>query len=134
MDRFQQQGLLFGDETRDSTKAELDQLIASGALFVANHSGGKDSQVQLIRLLERVPASQLVVVHASLGPMEWPGAMELARDQAAAAGLPFHCCHSLEDAAGNGRASVRDSPRGTELAICVYSPMHERLETRTHPT
>jgi hypothetical protein len=33
--------LLFGDETRDSTKAELDQLIASGALFVANHSGGK---------------------------------------------------------------------------------------------
>lgn len=89
MDRFQQQGLLFGDETRDSTKAELDQLIASGALFVANHSGGKDSQVQLIRLLERVPASQLVVVHASLGPMEWPGAMELARDQAAAAGLPF---------------------------------------------
>lgn len=68
---------------------QIHDLIAAGALFVANHSGGKDSQAQLIRLLELVPASQLVVVHASLGPMEWPGAMELARDQAQAAGLPF---------------------------------------------
>lgn len=89
MERYQQQGLLFGDEIRDSSEAELDQLIANGALFVANHSGGKDSQVQLVHLLKRVPARQLVVVHASLGAMEWPGAMELARDQAAAAGLPF---------------------------------------------
>jgi len=69
--------------------AKIDRLIAEGALFVANHSGGKDSQAQLIRLLERVPAAQMIVVHASLGAMEWPGAMELARDQAAAAGLPF---------------------------------------------
>lgn len=86
-----QQRMIFGDEadTRASWEAEIDQLICSGALFVANHSGGKDSQVQLIRLLERVPANQLVVVHASLGPMEWPGAMELASDQAAVAGLPF---------------------------------------------
>ncbi|WP_431144989.1 phosphoadenosine phosphosulfate reductase family protein [Pseudomonas alvandae] len=67
----------------------VEALVASGALFVANHSGGKDSQAQLIRLLEQIPASQIVVVHASLGAMEWPGAMELARDQAAAAGLPF---------------------------------------------
>jgi 3'-phosphoadenosine 5'-phosphosulfate sulfotransferase (PAPS reductase)/FAD synthetase len=69
--------------------AQIDTLIAAGALFVANHSGGKDSQAQLIRLLERVPSAQMIVVHASLGPMEWAGAMELARDQAAAAGLPF---------------------------------------------
>lgn len=67
----------------------LEQLVDCGALFVANHSGGKDSQAQLIRMLEIVPAAQIVVVHASLGAMEWPGAMELARDQAAAAGLPF---------------------------------------------
>lgn len=86
-----QQSMVFGDEvdTQASLAAEIDRLIASGALFVANHSGGKDSQVQLIRLLDRVPASQLVVVHASLGPMEWPGALELARDQATAAGVPF---------------------------------------------
>lgn len=75
--------------TTPTVSEQIDQLIASGALFVANHSGGKDSQAQMIRLLERVPAAQMVVVHASLGAMEWPGAMELARDQAAAAGLPF---------------------------------------------
>jgi 3'-phosphoadenosine 5'-phosphosulfate sulfotransferase (PAPS reductase)/FAD synthetase len=86
-----QQRMIFGDEVDAvaSRDAEVDRLIANGALFVANHSGGKDSQVQLICLLKRVPASQLVVVHASLGPMEWPGALELARDQATAAGLPF---------------------------------------------
>lgn len=75
-----------------ATQADADKiqrLISEGALFVANHSGGKDSQAQLIRLLEVVPAAQIVVVHASLGAMEWPGAMELARDQAEAAGLPF---------------------------------------------
>ncbi|MDZ5605259.1 phosphoadenosine phosphosulfate reductase family protein [Pseudomonas sp. RP23018S] len=75
--------------TPQDINAQIDTLIAAGALFVANHSGGKDSQAQLIRLLERVPATQMIVVHASLGPMEWTGAMELARDQAAEAGLPF---------------------------------------------
>jgi 3'-phosphoadenosine 5'-phosphosulfate sulfotransferase (PAPS reductase)/FAD synthetase len=64
-------------------------LANQGALFVSNHSGGKDSQAMLIRLLELVPARQILVVHASLGAVEWPGALELARDQAAAAGLPF---------------------------------------------
>lgn len=68
---------------------DVEALVASGALFVANHSGGKDSQAQLIKLLEVIPAAQIVVVHASLGSMEWPGAMELARDQAVACGLPF---------------------------------------------
>lgn len=68
---------------------DVSGLIDAGALFVVNHSGGKDSQAMLIRLLGIVPRGQLLVVHASLGPMEWPGAMELARDQATAAGLPF---------------------------------------------
>lgn len=68
---------------------EIDDLIQSGALFVSNHSGGKDSQVMLIKLLSIIPAGQLLVVHASLGPMEWPGALELARDQAEEASLPF---------------------------------------------
>lgn len=68
---------------------DIDSVIDAGALLVVNHSGGKDSQAMLIRLLERVPKEQLIVVHASLGEVEWPGALELARDQAAAAGLPF---------------------------------------------
>ncbi|MFJ4457680.1 phosphoadenosine phosphosulfate reductase family protein [Pseudomonas sp. NPDC089392] len=68
---------------------DVEALVASGALFVANHSGGKDSQAQLIKLLEVIPPAQIVVVHASLGELEWPGALELARDQAADAGLTF---------------------------------------------
>lgn len=63
--------------------------IEHGALFVINHSGGKDSQAMMIKLLELVPKEQILVVHASLGFMEWPGAMELARDQAAEAGVQF---------------------------------------------
>ncbi|TGC25092.1 phosphoadenosine phosphosulfate reductase [Escherichia sp. E1130] len=68
---------------------EINTLISTGALFVSNHSGGKDSQVMLIKLLEIVPTAQLIVVHASLGVIEWPGALELAETQAAGAGLPF---------------------------------------------
>lgn len=72
-----------------SIKPEIQALVEAGALFVSNHSGGKDSQAMLIKLLEVIPPQQLLVVHASLGPMEWPGAMELAQDQAQASGLPF---------------------------------------------
>lgn len=75
---------------------QIDGLIAAGALFVANHSGGKDSQAMLIKLLERVPRPRLIVVHASLGEVEWEGALELARDQAAAAGVPFIVAHAIK--------------------------------------
>ena len=51
---------------------DISSLITAGALFVSNHSGGKDSQAMLINLLEVIPPKQLVVVHASLGAMEWP--------------------------------------------------------------
>lgn len=67
----------------------IQSLIDAGALFVSNHSGGKDSQAMLIKLLDVIPSRQLVVVHASLGAIEWPGALELARDQAKSAGVPF---------------------------------------------
>lgn len=79
-----------------SAPTEIAQLIAEGALFVANHSGGKDSQAMLIRLLEIVPRAQLVVVHASLGEAEWPGALEHAEKQAMAAGLPFIVARSVK--------------------------------------
>lgn len=64
-------------------------LVASGALFAVNHSGGKDSQAMLIRVAALVPREQLVVVHASLGAAEWPGALEHAQQQAGALGAPF---------------------------------------------
>lgn len=71
-------------------------MIAAGALVVANHSGGKDSQAMLIRLLEVVPARQLLVVHACLGEVEWEGALEHAQQQAEAAGLPFLVAHAVK--------------------------------------
>lgn len=67
----------------------IDDIWFTPSLFVINHSVGKDSQAMMIKLLEFVPKEQILVVHASLGFMEWPGAMELARDQAAAAGVDF---------------------------------------------
>lgn len=73
--------------------AQVQDLIAAGALFVVNHSGGKDSQAMMIKLLEFVPRWQLVVVHASLGKYEWEGALEHAEHQAKSAaggaGVPF---------------------------------------------
>lgn len=68
---------------------DISSLITAGALFVSNHSGGKDSQAMLINLLEVIPPKQLLVVHASLGVIEWPGALELAETQAGDAGLSF---------------------------------------------
>jgi 3'-phosphoadenosine 5'-phosphosulfate sulfotransferase (PAPS reductase)/FAD synthetase len=49
----------------------------------------------LIKLAAIVPVSQLLVIHASLGDVEWKGALELARDQAAAVGAPFLVAHAF---------------------------------------
>jgi len=70
--------------------AQVAALVSANALFVVNHSGGKDSQAMMIKLVEMgIPASQMLVVHASLGRVEWHGALELAQEQAANAGVPF---------------------------------------------
>jgi 3'-phosphoadenosine 5'-phosphosulfate sulfotransferase (PAPS reductase)/FAD synthetase len=73
----------------EEVKLQLQDLIAKRALFAVSHSGGKDSQAMLIQLLKIIPREQLLVVHASLGEVEWEGALELAEKQAADAGLPF---------------------------------------------
>ena len=54
----------------------IQKLIHNNALFVVNHSGGKDSQVMMLRIAELVPASQILVIHAPLGEVEWQGTME----------------------------------------------------------
>lgn len=77
--------LTAGPTALDLALAERD----AGALFVVNHSGGKDSQAALIRVLEHVPASQVVVIHATLGEAEWPGALEHAQQHAESVGVPF---------------------------------------------
>lgn len=54
----------------------VQSLIARGALFVVNHSGGKDSQAMTARLRKIVPADQLLVMHAHLAEVEWEGSIE----------------------------------------------------------
>jgi 3'-phosphoadenosine 5'-phosphosulfate sulfotransferase (PAPS reductase)/FAD synthetase len=75
--------------------ATVVDLIARGALFVVNHSGGKDSQAMYLVLRELVPAAQLVHVHADLGRVEWAGAVEHIK--ATTAGEPLHVCRSRRD-------------------------------------
>ena len=55
---------------------ECRELIDRGALIALNHSGGKDSQCMTILLSRIVPRGQLLVVHAPLGEVEWPGTIE----------------------------------------------------------
>lgn len=55
---------------------EIGDLIKKGAIFYCSHSGGKDSQAMYALLRHLVPKEQLVVVHADLGAVEWPGVTE----------------------------------------------------------
>ena len=55
---------------------ECRELIERGALVAVNHSGGKDSQSMVVLLSRIAPREQLLVVHAPLGEVEWPGTLE----------------------------------------------------------
>lgn len=56
--------------------SEVQNLIDGGALFVINHSGGKDSQAMTIELSNVVPRAQLLVIHADLPDVDWSGIRE----------------------------------------------------------
>jgi 3'-phosphoadenosine 5'-phosphosulfate sulfotransferase (PAPS reductase)/FAD synthetase len=96
------------------------EMIARGALVVVNHSGGKDSQALLIKMLEVVPKGQLLVVHASLGDIEWKGALELARDQAADAGVPFLVARSHKTLLDMVEKRFRDRPEVPSFPSAKY--------------
>ena len=53
-----------------------EEMIRAGALVAINSSGGKDSQAMTVLLSRIVPREQLLVVHAPLGEVEWPGTIE----------------------------------------------------------
>lgn len=60
--------------------SEAQALAARGALFLASHSGGKDSQAEYLAMLRLgIPADQIIVIHADLGDIEWPGTLEHIR-------------------------------------------------------
>ena len=56
--------------------AQCREMIRRGALVAVNSSGGKDSQCMTILLSGIVPRDQLVVVHAPLAGVDWPGTQE----------------------------------------------------------
>lgn len=58
---------------------KIQGLIARGALFVVNHSGGKDSQAMFDYVRELVPAAQIMVIHAELPGVEWEGVVDHIR-------------------------------------------------------
>lgn len=71
-------------------------------LVLLNSSAGKDSQAMLTHVVELAdaqgfPRTQLLVVHADLGRVEWEGTRELAERQAAAYGLRFEVVQRTED-------------------------------------
>lgn len=57
---------------------QIQTLINRKALFVVNHSGGKDSQAMMIKIRELVPHDQILVIHAILPGVEWEGTLEHA--------------------------------------------------------
>lgn len=60
-------------------RAQIEEWVERGALFVVSHSGGKDSQAMYAILRTLVPHDQIAVVHANLGDQaEWTGTMEHA--------------------------------------------------------
>jgi len=61
---------------------KISMLIKSGALFVCNHSGGKDSQAMLIYLKRHVLPSQLLIIHAELPGVDWEGTEDKVRQYA----------------------------------------------------
>ena len=60
--------------------AEIFELIKLKALFIVNHSGGKDSQAMTILLRQIVPDNQLLVIHADLPGVDWEGCIEHITD------------------------------------------------------
>jgi len=71
---------------------EIEDLIRRGALFVINHSGGKDSQAMAAVLRASIPESQLLVVHANLGEVEWDGVV--GHIEATIGDLPLVVCRN----------------------------------------
>lgn len=55
----------------------VQECLDLGGLFVVNHSAGKDSQAMLIHLRAAgIPDAQMIIVHADLGEIEWPGNLD----------------------------------------------------------
>lgn len=74
------------------TTEVIAELISRGAIFICNHSSGKDSQAMFLYLYSIVPRSQLIVIHAHLPEVEWEGVQEHIKETTF--GIPILTCRS----------------------------------------
>ncbi len=86
------------DLTARQVDTVIDILISLGALFVVNHSGGKDSQALRAVVEARVPREQILVVHADLPEVEWAHTWEHVQ----------YDCQGLETVKTSARKSLID--------------------------
>lgn len=131
------------------------QSLADYDVILINSSAGKDSQAMLTYLVQLadeqgVPRPRLLVVHANLGRVEWPGTLALAREQAATYGLQFETVARTEDlldqvvsrrhaldaaaAALQVEAATLDAAGRTEVAVEVAAQADRKLKTAAWPS
>lgn len=70
----------------------INKIANAGGLFVLNHSAGKDSQAMTAMVRKIVPNHQILVVHADLGRVEWPGNIEHIKKTTS--GLQLQVCQN----------------------------------------
>lgn len=89
--------LAFAEDARPENverNAEIDAVLQKAHAIVISSSAGKDSQCCLQVVADtvkrlKIPRERVVVVHADLMDMEWPGVPELAEEQARHYGFRF---------------------------------------------
>ena len=114
------------------------ELIDRGALVAISHSGGKDSQCMTILLSRVVPREQLLVVHAPLGEVEWPGTVEhIART--IPGGAPLLLARTASDQSLLERIEARGRFPSAGIRYCTSDTKRTPIERElrrylnTHP-
>jgi 3'-phosphoadenosine 5'-phosphosulfate sulfotransferase (PAPS reductase)/FAD synthetase len=70
------QSLEADEDFKAAVEEKVIELRDAGALFVVNHSAGKDSQALYLVIRDMVPQEQIVVIHAQLPEVDWEGLEE----------------------------------------------------------
>ena len=118
--------------------AQCLETIRRGALVAVNHSGGKDSQAMAILLSRVVPREQLLIVHAPLGEVEWPGTIEHI-ERTIPPGVPFIQAHATSGRSLLERIEARgrfpDSGRRFCTSDLKRGPIERELRhyLKSHP-
>ena len=113
-------------------------MIRRGALVSVSVSGGKDSQAMTILLTRIVPRDQLVVIHAPLGEVEWPGTVEHI-ENTIPAGVPLIFARTASGKTLLDQVEERGKWPGPRTRFCTrsnkVSPIERELRhyLKAHP-